>query len=65
MTSKKSPKCPNCGSAVTIGAQFFPFCSDRCKLIDLGAWAQEKYRTPVVESPTQEAEDSKQELEND
>jgi uncharacterized protein len=23
-----------------------PFCSDRCKLIDLGAWAEEKYRIP-------------------
>jgi hypothetical protein len=23
-----------------------PFCSDRCKLIDLGAWAEERYRIP-------------------
>jgi len=26
-----------------------PFCSERCKLIDLGAWATERYRVPVTE----------------
>jgi uncharacterized protein len=26
-----------------------PFCSERCKTIDLGAWASEKYRVPVIE----------------
>lgn len=26
-----------------------PFCSERCKMIDLGAWATERYRLPVVE----------------
>jgi endogenous inhibitor of DNA gyrase (YacG/DUF329 family) len=26
-----------------------PFCSERCKLIDLGAWASESYRIPVAE----------------
>jgi endogenous inhibitor of DNA gyrase (YacG/DUF329 family) len=28
-----------------------PFCSERCKLIDLGQWATEKYRVPVVPGP--------------
>lgn len=27
-----------------------PFCSERCKLIDLGAWAAESYRVPVDEA---------------
>jgi endogenous inhibitor of DNA gyrase (YacG/DUF329 family) len=27
--------------------RFFPFCSERCKLIDLGRWLGEKYRIPV------------------
>lgn len=27
-----------------------PFCSERCKLIDLGAWSQETYRIPVNNS---------------
>ena len=29
---------------------FRPFCSERCKLIDLGAWASEAYRVPVQET---------------
>ena len=28
---------------------YFPFCSDRCKLIDLGRWLDGKYQIPVVE----------------
>jgi len=24
-----------------------PFCSERCRLLDLGAWAQERYRIPA------------------
>ena len=27
---------------------YFPFCSDRCKLIDLGRWLDDKYQIPVV-----------------
>jgi endogenous inhibitor of DNA gyrase (YacG/DUF329 family) len=27
----------------------FPFCSDRCKLIDLGRWLDGRYQVPVVE----------------
>jgi endogenous inhibitor of DNA gyrase (YacG/DUF329 family) len=30
-------------------ASTFPFCSDRCKLIDLGRWLDGKYQVPVVE----------------
>jgi len=43
--------CPNCGKSVewTPDNQWRPFCSERCKLIDLGAWAAEKYRVPVAE----------------
>jgi hypothetical protein len=40
-------KCPVCRSQVVFeGNPFRPFCSKRCKLIDLGAWAGEKYRIP-------------------
>ena len=44
-------KCPTCGTAVVWGPQSpqRPFCSERCKLIDLGAWASESYRVPVQE----------------
>lgn len=41
--------CPNCKKAVEWDASnpFRPFCSERCKLIDLGAWANEEYRVPA------------------
>ena len=29
---------------------FFPFCSERCKLIDLGRWLGGKYQIPVVDT---------------
>ena len=29
----------------------FPFCSSKCKLIDLGRWLKEGYRVPTDESP--------------
>jgi len=42
-------KCPTCKKVlVELGAPDFPFCSERCRLIDLGAWATEKY---VISSP--------------
>ena len=44
--------CPQCGrNAVWDTANHFrPFCSERCRLIDLGAWANEDYRVPVKQS---------------
>ena len=38
-------RCPTCGDAVVWNATspFRPFCSDRCKNVDLGAWASERY----------------------
>ncbi|MEP7327593.1 MAG: DNA gyrase inhibitor YacG [Betaproteobacteria bacterium] len=51
MAMPRVVSCPTCGSQVTWGAgsPFRPFCSERCKLIDLGAWADERYRVPIVE----------------
>jgi endogenous inhibitor of DNA gyrase (YacG/DUF329 family) len=41
-------KCPNCGKQVEYeGNEFRPFCSERCKLLDLGAWADESYNLPT------------------
>ena len=38
-------QCPTCGESVTWGpgSPFRPFCSERCKNVDLGAWAAERY----------------------
>ena len=43
-------KCPICKKEVAAGSEFLPFCSERCKLIDLGNWASEKYviSTPIT-----------------
>lgn len=43
MKTQHQIKCPNCGKQNTWYAenQFKPFCSARCKLIDLGEWANE------------------------
>lgn len=41
------PRCPTCGHPVTWpGNAARPFCSVRCKLIDLGGWLDETYRMP-------------------
>lgn len=44
--------CPICGKPVEWRAENIhrPFCSERCKQIDLGAWANEEYRVPASES---------------
>jgi endogenous inhibitor of DNA gyrase (YacG/DUF329 family) len=40
-------KCPVCRKeTVWEKNPFKPFCSERCKLIDLGKWASEEYRVP-------------------
>jgi uncharacterized protein len=52
MAAPRVVNCPRCGVPVEWSPQhpFRPFCSERCKLIDLGAWANESYRVPVEES---------------
>ena len=59
-TTTKIVSCPRCSSAVSWGPQspFRPFCSERCKLGDLGAWATGEYRLP--EQKTQDIEDENQ-----
>jgi endogenous inhibitor of DNA gyrase (YacG/DUF329 family) len=43
----KAIKCPICKKEMNwIDNPFRPFCSERCKLIDLGKWASEDYRIP-------------------
>ena len=40
-------KCPTCrGDAVKKGNKLWPFCSERCHLVDLGRWLGEEYRIP-------------------
>ncbi len=46
-------KCPICGKPVKLADPESPFCSDRCREIDLGNWAMEKYviSTPAYLNP--------------
>ena len=40
-------RCPTCRRvAVKDGNKLYPFCSERCHLIDLGRWLGEEYRVP-------------------
>lgn len=65
MTSRPEPAvryvaCPTCGTRVAWRpeSRFRPFCSERCKMTDLGAWANEEYR---VAGPSEEPGESRDE----
>ena len=53
--------CPTCSKAVDYRQRarnpYFPFCSERCKLIDLGKWVSGEYRIPTA-SPDEEEDGS-------
>ena len=54
-------KCPICGKITTWEENpCRPFCSERCRLMDLGAWASEKYR---IAGRKEEEEDEGEETE--
>ncbi|SHL61381.1 hypothetical protein SAMN05216428_10476 [Nitrosospira sp. Nsp11] len=46
--------CPHCGKIIVWDTtnRYRPFCSERCKMIDLGQWASESYRIPDAETDT-------------
>ena len=44
-------RCPTCRKIVLRGDADFPFCSDRCRIIDLGKWASGGYKitSPILD----------------
>jgi endogenous inhibitor of DNA gyrase (YacG/DUF329 family) len=50
--------CPRCGTLARYETanSWRPFCSERCKNIDLGAWANEEYRIPAPPEAPQDSE---------
>lgn len=52
--------CPQCGAPTEYDPAnpWRPFCSERCRLIDLGAWASESYRLPDNPPPQPDTEES-------
>lgn len=57
--------CPNCGTSVEWSkrATWRPFCSERCKMVDLGAWANEDHAIPGNPASDDEAGQPWQRLE--
>ena len=53
MAKSKTLRCPTCRTIVLPKGEDFPFCSDRCRLIDLGKWASGGY---VISSPIHDPE---------
>jgi uncharacterized protein len=52
-------KCPRCAKEIEPeNNPFRPFCSDRCKLIDLGFWISGTYRIPVLSEDEDSGRDS-------
>jgi uncharacterized protein len=56
MPSSRIVKCPTCGAPVAWidTSRFRPFCSERCRTMDLGAWAAGRHRIagdPVDQAP--------------
>jgi endogenous inhibitor of DNA gyrase (YacG/DUF329 family) len=49
-------RCPTCDRVVewSASSQWRPFCSERCKLIDLGAWASEQHSIPGSAAETED-----------
>ena len=55
MAGVRKVRCPQCGgdSIWAPENKWRPFCSERCKQIDLGAWASDSYRIPVQAQPSE------------
>jgi uncharacterized protein len=47
--SERLVPCPTCQrlAAYTPANRWRPFCSERCRMVDLGAWASEQFRVPA------------------
>ena len=56
-------KCPQCGIETEFtGNEFRPFCSERCKLLDFGAWADGEYG--IAAEPAEMSDEELDEIQN-
>ncbi|MGM0555121.1 MAG: DNA gyrase inhibitor YacG [Myxococcota bacterium] len=55
MSDQKKPKCPICRKEVELLSEneYFPFCSKRCKMEDLGKWLDEDYSITMTPATTE------------
>jgi uncharacterized protein len=51
--------CPICGKPVDKGSKSYPFCTDRCRLVDLGKWFSGGYTLsrPIEQRDLEEGQD--------
>ncbi|HEX4168027.1 MAG TPA: DNA gyrase inhibitor YacG [Bryobacteraceae bacterium] len=56
--------CPICKKEVSFNDPNMPFCSDRCRMIDLANWAEDKYVIPGG-APNKKGEDDVEEIEEE
>ncbi len=54
-----SIRCPTCKKIIKYSKNnpFRPFCSERCRTLDLGAWAEESYKIPENQEKIEDSED--------
>lgn len=59
MSEIRTVKCPQCNADVAWLPEnrYRPFCSARCKQLDLGAWASEQYRVPAITADDTDSDD--------
>jgi endogenous inhibitor of DNA gyrase (YacG/DUF329 family) len=52
---RRKPKCALCREPIELRPdnEHFPFCSERCRMQDLGKWLDEDYRIPMTQSGTE------------
>jgi len=62
LQSVKKVPCPRCGTPAPFAAdnKWRPFCSERCKNIDLGDWASERHRVHTDEGPQDDNREDKE-----
>ena len=50
-STRRTVNCPNCGKPAVFAPEnpYRPFCCERCRQIDMGAWASDQYRVPGSE----------------
>jgi len=59
-TPPKALFCPTCRKVVLAASEDFPFCSDRCRILDLGKWASGDYKisSPILDPEVLEGLDA-------
>lgn len=59
-------RCPTCRTLIEAGSEDAPFCSDRCRRIDLGKWASGDYKisSPILDPDLLEELEHKQQQSN-